>query len=605
MEYVLLAAVMIAVAIAGPRVLPVRFGTPSAVLAFRAVFLLLAFGLILETSIIKVPADRVGVVRKIYGTTSLPEGHIIATRGETGYQAEIIPPGTFRVRPLFNILNVVETMPIVSVPNGFYGRIVARDGENLREGQIMADAWPDAEFGNFLDAEYFMTHHGQRGLQLSVLKPGTYPVNLKLFQVRIGFIANRKDQIAANDVIYDEQGSRSENTPLDTSITRVPAGFVGVVRSSVQATDANCTVTRATVGTGDSLSADLVPQFCKGIWVRALPPNDYYLNRDAFDVTLVDTRVQTLEFKGGFKRRWIDLKVNAKGDFDQTERAADIAKDPEAVDVAVNTKVEGWEIPQELRVVVQISPQNAPIIVAAVGGLKDVESKIMIPSIRSHVRNVYGGTLTVTLPDGSTETRATKVLDTVEQRPALEDEVLRRIQADGRRAGVEVVEIRLGEPVIPPELLLARQREQLATQLKSAFIQEQAAQKQRQETEAARATADQQAKLVTARIQAESAAQFEIERQRAGHAERSYLEEIAAGQKAQTDVLGRNSVIMFNLADRVVDLLKAHPEIAVQRWPAYVFLGGGSLENAAGMLSTSGLLRLLPQPRDAAPPGKE
>jgi len=83
--------------------------------------------------------------------------------------------------------------------------------------------------------------------------------------------------------------------------------------------------------------------------------------------------------------------------------------------------------------------------------------------------------LTVT-EDGRQVTRPTRVLDTVEQRPALEAEILARVQEDGRRAGVDVKEIRLGESVIPPELLLARQRQQLAEQLKAAFVQEQAAQ---------------------------------------------------------------------------------------------------------------------------------
>jgi hypothetical protein len=285
-------------------------------------------------------------------------------------------------------------MPVVYVPQGFYGRIVARDGENLRAGQIMADACKDDEFAAMLNAQYFMTHHGQRGLQLSVLKPVTYPINLMLYQVKIGFEPNGRDVIKANDSIYDENGHHTEETPLDTTITHVPAGFVGVVRSSVQAPDADRTVIRAKVDTKvevtDSLSADLVPQNCKGVWSYALPPNDYYLNRDAYDVTLVDTRVQTLEFKGGFTRRAIALKVNSKGDFEQSETATTVPPDPNAADVAVNTKAEGWEIPQELRAVVQISPQNAPIIVAAVGGLKDVETRIMVPSIRSHVRNVYG-----------------------------------------------------------------------------------------------------------------------------------------------------------------------------------------------------------------------
>ena len=97
-------------------------------------------------------------------------------------------------------------------------------------------------------------------------------------------------------------------------------------------------------------------------------------------------------------------------------------------------------------------------------------------------------------------TRPTRVLDTIENRGVLEQAILERAEIDGRRAGVDIKEIRLGESTIPPELLLARQREQLAGQLRAAYVQEQIAQEQRQKTEQARATADQQRDLVTARL---------------------------------------------------------------------------------------------------------
>ena len=186
MLYVVLAAIALAVAIVGPRFVPAT-APPIARPLIRVLALAWVAVAVLSTSIVRVPADEVGVVRKIYGAHSLPAGHIIATNGETGYQAEIIAPGSFKVWPFFNVLNSVTDMPVVTIPQGFYGRVVARDGENLRAGQIMADAWKDDEYASMLSAQYFMTHHGQRGLQLSVLKPGTYPINLALYQVKIGF----------------------------------------------------------------------------------------------------------------------------------------------------------------------------------------------------------------------------------------------------------------------------------------------------------------------------------------------------------------------------------------------------------------------------------
>src|SRR5262249_24936672 len=152
---------------------------------------------------------------------------------------------------------------------------------------------------------------------------------------------NGRDITVDNDDIYDMRGLTHEDTPLDTSITRIPAGSVGVVRSSVQSKGIDCKPISAKTDEG-GLTAELVPQGCKGIWSRSLLPNDYYLNRGAYDVTLVSTRVTALEFKGGFVRRYIDLKVDAKGDFTQTERTVSFPQPPDVASPAINTKIEGW-----------------------------------------------------------------------------------------------------------------------------------------------------------------------------------------------------------------------------------------------------------------------
>ncbi len=104
-------------------------------------------------------------------------------------------------------MNTLEYLPLVSVPQGFYGRVVARDGVPLPAGQIMADAWPEQDYQKFLDAEYFLTHGGQKGLQLSVLKPGVYPLNLALFEVRIGYVRNGKEMWSATMTMFTVCGA--------------------------------------------------------------------------------------------------------------------------------------------------------------------------------------------------------------------------------------------------------------------------------------------------------------------------------------------------------------------------------------------------------------
>jgi len=596
MLYVFLAVVFAAIAVVGPRFVPTQIGAGGR-LALRALAAVLAILCVSETSFVRIPGDSVGVVRKLFGAQSLPEGHIIATEGETGYQARIIPPGAFKVSPFINVLNEIEALPIVRIPQGFYGRIVARDGASLPAGQIMADEWPDAAFEMYLNAETFMTgppggKPGQKGLQASVLKPGVYAINLALFDVKIGYQPNGRDITSAKDDVYDIFGYHDEGTPLDTSITKVPSGFVGVVRSTISRPGLDCTPVLANTHEG-GLEAKLAPRGCAGIWNVSLPPGDYYLNKDAFDVTLVDTRVQTLEFKGGYTRRYIDLKVDQKGDLTQSERTEQVRFDPNTSnDPAVGLKIEGWEVAQELRAVLPIRPENAPVIVASVGTLSEVEKRIMIPAIRSHIRNVAGGQVSVVerseTGEARTVTRATRILDLIEQRPALEAAMLRPITEDGARAGVDVTEIRLGESVIPPELLLARQREQLAQQLKRAYEQEQIAQEQRQAAEQARATADQQSELVTAQIKLQKAQLNEQTRAADGRAERAFLEQQAAGQTAQARVLGEASVLDLQKTKMLFDLLAQHPELVANlKLPNTVVFGSGGLEGPAAVLGTA------------------
>ena len=238
----------------------------------------------------------------------------------------------------------------------------------------------------------------------------------------------------------------------------------------------------------------------------------------------------------------------------------------------------------------QITPENAPIVVAAVGGQKEVDQRIVVPSIRSLVRNVYGGEITVPerQADGTTKTvtRPTRVLDTIENRAALEQAILERAQADGKRAGVDIKEIRLGESAIPPELLLARQREQLAGQLRAAYIQEQIAQEQRQQTEQARATADRQKDLVAAQISVQDGAA------RAGAAaggrprRAAVPEEQAAGQTAQANVLGKDSVLKLQALKQLLELLASHPEVLSNLRLPQVYVAGGGLEGPAAVLGS-------------------
>lgn len=543
-------------------------GTLGAVVSIIVGLFLLA-----STSFVFIDAHSVGHLKRIYAFQELPPGRIIALAGQKGPQAQILGPG-FHFIPLVRVLYDVESFPVVKVPEGHYGELVANDGEAMPDGMFIAPKIPDDSLTDMLTAESFLTKGGFRGPQETVLKPGEWRLNRYLFNVRVQPFENGRTD--------------------DTRATIIPAGHVGVVKSNVSKPGVSCVKedVKASEFVPGALSVPLVPPGCVGIWREPLLPGAYYLNRKAYEVTLVDTRVKTWEYKGGFTKRIIDLSVDQQGNIKQTERKDVQAVPKSAADRAVFVKVEGWDIPQELRVLVQVSPKNAPIVVGAVGGLEEIENRILTPVIRSIVRNVAGSEIEVPDPDnpGKSIHRKTHVLDLIENRDALEQNIEDAVKREGRKAGVEIQEIRLGEPAIPPELLVQRLREQLADQLSKAYERETAAQAKRIETEQARATANEQPRLVEAQIAVQVAKQREAERAALGSAERQFLEELARGQRAQADVLGQDRVALLQALEKTLAALQEKPELVglVSRLVPHTMVtggGDGGLAGAAAILS--------------------
>jgi hypothetical protein len=510
-------------------------------LSLRILFVAIALTCLAATSYVHVESDEIAVLNKIYGTSSLAGEHIIAIHGEKGPQAEILTPG-WHPWFLVNVIYQVENKKVVSIPSGKYGLLSAKDGAPLRPDQYLADAFPAGIELDMLDAQYFLTHGGERGPQTTVLTPGNYRLNTYLWDVDI------KDAVD------------------------IPKGSVGVIKSNVvtavdfgsmvaQKPNSNaCQQKRVSTSSNGAVAADqnkedqgvltavLVPVGCIGIWEQALQPGRYYVNEAAFKVTMISTRVQTWEFKGGYKKRYIDLSLDQAGNLTQSQRSQDIPVAEGAADPAVTPFVEGWLVPLELRVLAQVTPDNAPFVVAAVGGLPEIENNIMVPTIRSIVRNVVGAT-------------GRHVLDLADNRAELEHAVEDAIRPEGLRAGIIIKEVKFGDVALPPELLVSRLRQQLADQLQVTYQQEQKAQTQRIQTEKAHATAEQQHQLVEALIGVQVAEQNRNAAKLRGEGQKLELEETAQGQKAQADVLGQDRVLTINLAQQFLKAIEQKPEI--------------------------------------------
>lgn len=112
--------------------------------------------------------SEIGLIIKRFGFKKLSEDNPIAFRGEPGYQAELLMPGWhFKLWLIYR----VEKYPWVQIPAGRIGVVVAQVGKPLPTGAKSA-IYKD-EFGNFSDLRTFVEKGGQKGVQRSVLPPGT------------------------------------------------------------------------------------------------------------------------------------------------------------------------------------------------------------------------------------------------------------------------------------------------------------------------------------------------------------------------------------------------------------------------------------------------
>ena len=267
--------------------------------------------------------EQLGVVVKNVGWKSLQPGNIIATHGEKGPQADVLAPGW---QPWYwPFIYDVEKFPVIEIEAGSVGLITAADGEPLPPDTTYAPEWPSDNVKLMAeDAKYFLTDGGgYRGPQTSVLKPGKYRINPKLFKLKT------------------------------VAVTTIKKAEAGVVKSNVGE--------RATGKDGEKL----VDRGQRGIWREPLLEGQYYLNTDAFDVTNISTRKKIVHYT--------------------TSSGKDTGGNDES-EIIVRTS-DGFTFPVDVRIEFEIRAEDAPLLVATVGDDIEGLRTVMNSSVRAIFRN--------------------------------------------------------------------------------------------------------------------------------------------------------------------------------------------------------------------------
>jgi SPFH domain / Band 7 family len=502
----------------------VRYSSQSPVTrasaATAALALVLAgFGVFMFASAVSVSSDETGVVIRTLGA-DLPAGHIVAVAGEKGPQAKVLGPGWhFGYWPWSY---EVEKVGTILVPNGQIGVVTAQDGKVLPGGSVFAPAWKSAD--DMLDATKFLTDNaGYRGPQLTILTPGNYRINPRLFKVEL------------------------------RPVTLVAAGEVAVIKAN--AGEIYSGTDKLTVN-----GVDIVPQTYRGIWRTPLSPGAYNLHPEAYQVIKVKTtqRVYT------YQRVDRSAQPNSTNKRGQNHTGSDYS-------ISVRSK-DGFTFPVDVRLSLSVAAENAPYLVALLGDpdrvMKDeqedeeleiLEARLVLPTARAALRNVAEtlGALEYVASRSRVETMTSKLVESefTPYKLTFLGAFIGAIGLDSTDAG--------------QKLLLTQTDKEVASNQRATYQQQQQAEVARQQFIRSREEADQQKQLVEAEFAVKTAgerAKAQIETAK-GEGERIRI--TAEARKQSYDLLaaaiGKEGVTLLESLRLVQEgNIRITPEILVQ-----------------------------------------
>lgn len=149
------------------------------VLGLLAVILVVFMFLVIAGHmLVNIGGQQVGILERRYLGKGLPEGRVIALKGEIGIQARVLPPGLHFLPPF---LYKVTKDAMILVDQDSVGMIESIDGRALDPGRIFGRHVDSHD--TFQDGEAFLRNGGQKGPQVDILPPGKYRINTYLFRV--------------------------------------------------------------------------------------------------------------------------------------------------------------------------------------------------------------------------------------------------------------------------------------------------------------------------------------------------------------------------------------------------------------------------------------
>ncbi|MDB5194360.1 MAG: band 7 protein [Parcubacteria group bacterium] len=463
------------------------------------IVLVLAHRLLLRPlGVVIIPQNRAGIVNKKYVVVgknrNLPDGAIIALNGEAGYQADTLAPGLhFGLWPWQYAVELVE---FVTVEEGKIGIVEARDGHPLSGGRVLAK---HVDSDSFQDARKFLTGSGERGPQISIIPPGTYRINTRLFSVEevdvldvpdnmVGIVTTKEGaslktgeiagrEIAGHNMYQDAQAFVSnggykglQEQPILSGRYFINPRFARVeMKPMTEVAIAHVGVVIAFVGndgvdvTGDDFKhGNLVSKGQKGVWADPLDPGKYPINPYTHRVEQVPTA---------------NVVLNWANDKSESHKL-----DERLSSITVRSS-DGFTFNLDVSQIIHIPRSDAPKVIARFGSVANLVTQVLEPTIGNYFRNAA---------------QDSDVIQFLKQRSQRQEEAKKSIRAALTEYNVGAVDTLIGD-IVPPEALMRTLTDRkIAEQQKVTYETQQLAQESRKALEQATAIANTQARVVDA-----------------------------------------------------------------------------------------------------------
>ncbi len=468
-------------------------------LLFYKFILRVFFGMVI------VPENRIGMVTKKFvlvgANRALPDGKIIATKGEAGFQAKTLAPGLFW--GMWPWQYGVSMQPFTIIPEGKIGLILANDGNEIPTGHILGRR---TDSDNFQNATEFLTNGGQKGRQTAYITAGTYRINTFAFTITIadmviihenmvgivtcldgepiesGQIAGKFIEGHNNFQNFDKFLQNGGNRGLQPTIilagsyninpwainieevpmTDVPIGHVGVVISYIGEDGKDLT--------GESFKhGNIVAKGNRGVWMEPYGPGKYPFNKYIMKVELVPTTNLVLNW------------ANARSESHQLDKNLST--------ITVRSQ-DGFPFNLDVSQIIHIPANEAPKVIARFGSMNNLVSQVLEPTIGNYFRN------------SAQDSDVISFLSTRKERQVAAKEHIKSVLDE---YNVNAVDTLIGDIVPPESLMKTLTDRKLAQEEEKTYSTQRMAQEKRQGMEKETAIADMQKEIVKAQQSVEIA----------------------------------------------------------------------------------------------------